>query len=273
MPQGLSSCRVSGHTLSYRRAGAGEPVVLVHGFLSHSFVWDGVIERLAPRYEAIAPDLLGCGGSDKPVDADLGLAAHAGRLLGFLDAMGVERAHLVGHGLGGVIALLAAARAPGRVRTLTAVNGAGYDQRATPLVRLLASRWLPDVGLGVLRAVGPLLLRRRFAPGTSVRGGLWEGFVAPYRGADALAALRRFARDVVERDELSTARDLLRRLTVPTTLVWGMRDPFRSFTAAEGLHQDIPGARLVRVAGAGHLVMLEAPGRLAALLEQAFARA
>jgi len=77
----------------------------------------------------------------------------------------------------------------------------------------------------------------------------------------------------VERDELSAARDLLRRLTVPTTLVWGMRDPFRSFTAAEGLHQDIPGARLVRVAGAGHLVMLEAPGRLAALLEQAFARA
>jgi pimeloyl-ACP methyl ester carboxylesterase len=273
MPLGLSSCRVSGYTLSYRRAGAGDPVVLVHGFLAHSFVWDAVIERLAPRRDVLAPDLLACGGSDKPLDVDLGLGAHAGRLLGFLDALGVARAHLVGHGLGGAVALLAAVRAPSRALTVTAVNPSGYGQGATPLVRLLASPLLPDAAAGALRALGPLLLRRRFGPGGRVRPGLWDAFAAPYATAPAWAALRRFARDVSRRDELSGARGELRRLTVPATVVWGMHDRFRSFTAAERLHQDIPGARLVRLDGAGHLVQLEAPDALAILLEEAFGRA
>jgi pimeloyl-ACP methyl ester carboxylesterase len=269
----LSSCRVGGHALTYRRAGGGDPVVLVHGFLAHSFVWEGVLQRLAPRYDVTAIDLLGCGGSDKPVDVDLGVAAHAARLLAFLDALGIERAHLVGHGLGGAMVLLAGAQAPSRVRTLTAVNVAGYGQGATPLVRLFAWRHLPGSGLAVLRALGPLLVRRRFGPGAHVHEGLVEAFTAPYPDRKTLASLQRFARDVAGRDELSAGRHALCHLTVPTTLVWGMNDHFRSFHAAERLHQDIPGARLVRIPGAGHLVQLQEPQALTEVLVQAFRRA
>ena len=270
---GLSSCRVSGHTLSYRRAGAGDPVVLVHGFLAHSFVWDGVLERLAPRHDAIALDLLGCGGSDKPVDVDLGVGAQATRLLGFLDALGIGRAHLVGHGLGGAMVLLAGAWAPSRVRTLTAVNVAGYGQGATPLVRLFAWRHLPGSGFAVLRALAPLLVRRTFGPGARIGEGLIEAFTPPYPDRTTLASLQRFARDVAVRDDLSAGRQALCHLTVPTTLVWGMKDHFRSFHTAERLHQDIPGARLVRLPGAGHLVQLQEPQALTEVLEQAFRRA
>jgi pimeloyl-ACP methyl ester carboxylesterase len=272
MPLGLSSCRVGAYTLSYRRAGAGDPVVLVHGFLAHSFVWDGVIALVAPRHDVIALDLLGCGASDLPADADLGLAAHAGRLLAFLDVLALPRVHLVGHGVGGAIALLAAVRAPWRVRTVTTVNAAGYGREDTPLMRLVGTRFLPEAIYAVARVFARPLLRRRLGPGARVPPGMVEAFVSQYAAPQARAALRRFARDVIGRHELSGARDLLRHLTVPTTLVWGMADRFRSFTTAERLHQDIPGARLVRLAGAGHLVPLDAPAPLAELLEEAFRR-
>src|SRR5215472_740399 len=88
----------AGHaSVAYYEAGAGEPLLLLHGCPFSSYIWRHVIPGLATSYRCLAPDLLGLGDTETPVDADWSLRAQAAMIIGFLDALGIERAHMVGH--------------------------------------------------------------------------------------------------------------------------------------------------------------------------------
>lgn len=91
-------------TVAYLEQGEGEPVVLLHGCPFSSFVWRNVIPVLATDQRCLAPDLLGLGDTDTPPDADWSISAQARMVVGLLDALGLERVHLVGHDQGGAIA-------------------------------------------------------------------------------------------------------------------------------------------------------------------------
>ncbi len=91
---------VDGHRLAYHRAGSGETVILVHGITTYSFIWQDVAPLLED-YDVIAIDLLGCGESDMPLDVSYAIQDHADRLYEFVQALGIEKFHLVGHDLGG----------------------------------------------------------------------------------------------------------------------------------------------------------------------------
>ena len=103
----------AGGELATRDEGDGPAVLLVHGFPWTSHVWRGLIPALTARHRVIAPDLLGLGESDTPDDAPMGLEAQAGYVGELLDALGVDRVAVVGHGAGGGIAQLLAADRPG----------------------------------------------------------------------------------------------------------------------------------------------------------------
>jgi pimeloyl-ACP methyl ester carboxylesterase len=116
---------LSGQRIYYYAAGsrgAGEPIVLIHGFPTSSHLWLEVVAKLPPGHRVVVLDLLGFGRSDAPLHADYTIAAHAERLVRLLDALRIDRAYLVGHGTGGPIAMWAALNFPERVSRLALIG-------------------------------------------------------------------------------------------------------------------------------------------------------
>ena len=118
---------VGSHRLSFLRAGSGDPVLLVHGITTYSFLWRNIIPGLQDGNDVIAVDLLGCGDSDKPLDVSYALRDHADRLRDFIHGLGLRRVHFVGHDLGGGIGQILAVRYPDLVSSLTMINTVAYD--------------------------------------------------------------------------------------------------------------------------------------------------
>src|SRR4051812_43345269 len=108
---------VRGVRIAYRRAGQGAPLVLMHGIGAHSAAWRTQLDGLADAYDMIAWDTPGYGGSDDP-PSDWPMAEYAEYLAGFLDALGIEKAHLLGQSWGGVLAQQFYGAYPERVRSL-----------------------------------------------------------------------------------------------------------------------------------------------------------
>jgi len=273
-------CTVDGHRLAYRRVGPtrgsptrGDPVLLVHGITTWSFLWDEVIGTIAEEHEVIALDLLGCGYSDKPLDASYSLRSHADRLVRFLDALGVQAVHYVGHDLGGGIGQVFAVRNPARTRTLALINSVAYDfwpvqpiiALRTPVIRQLL---LATFDAGTFR----LVIRRGLFHKERLTPAVMERFQEPLQTEAGRKGFLHFARCLDNSDLTSLSEDL-RRLPVPTTVIWGMADVYLSFAIAEKLVANIPGAKLIKLEHSGHFSPLDEPGRVApAILESLRAR-
>src|SRR4051794_14036742 len=123
-----------GHRVSYRQAGWGPVIMLIHGIAGSSDTWEDVIEPLAERYTVIAPDLLGHGDSAKP-RGDYSLGAYASGLRDLLLALGHERCSVVGHSLGGGVAMQMAYQFPERVERLALVSSGGLGREVHMLLR------------------------------------------------------------------------------------------------------------------------------------------
>src|SRR5215204_7014648 len=135
-----------GHQVVYRIAGSGPPVVLVHGMVNSSRHWRDVAVRLAERHTVIAPDLIGHGDSATP-RGDYSLGAHAAAIRDLLVAIGVGPATVVGHSLGGGVAMQYFWQFPDRVERLALVSSGGLGPGVSPMLRGAA---LPGAG-GVIR--------------------------------------------------------------------------------------------------------------------------
>jgi pimeloyl-ACP methyl ester carboxylesterase len=260
---------IEGHEIAFRRTGGGEPMLLVHGITTWSFIWEGLLEALAAHHDVVAVDLLGCGRSAKPLDASYALKDHARRMALLVDALGLGPVHYVGHDLGGGIGQILAVRNPEKVRTLTMVNTVAYDfwpvqpiiALRTPVVRwfLMASF---DVGTFRLVVRRGLFHKERLTPE------LFEKYQEPLRTEAGRRALLHFARCLDNTNLTEIAGDL-RRIAVPATVVWGTRDVYLSPAIAEKLAANIPGCRLVEIETAGHYVPIDEPARLAQIVLEA----
>src|SRR5919107_783136 len=123
-----------GHRAYYRRAGSGPPIVLIHGMVNSSRHWEKVALALADRYTVIAPDLIGHGDSATP-RGDYSLGAHAAVIRDVLSAIGFDRATIVGHSLGGGVAMQFFWQFPQRTERLVLVSSGGVGQEGSPLLR------------------------------------------------------------------------------------------------------------------------------------------
>ena len=126
-----------GHQLAYRDEGEGQTLVLLHGIAGDSRTWLEPMQRLAARYRVLAPDLLGHGASDKPM-GDYSLGAHACSVRDLLQALGIGRATLVGHSLGGGIALQLTYQFPNLCERMVLVSSGGLGRDVSPLLRALS---------------------------------------------------------------------------------------------------------------------------------------
>src|ERR687895_764352 len=139
-----------GHDVIYRTAGSGPPVVLIHGMVNSSRHWEQVARQLASDYTVIAPDLLGHGDSATP-RGDYSLGAHAASIRDLLSAIGVDRASIVGHSLGGGVAMQFFYQFPQRTERLALVSSGGLGHEVSPLLRGAA---LPGASLLLAAVAG-----------------------------------------------------------------------------------------------------------------------
>ncbi|MEO7458240.1 MAG: alpha/beta hydrolase [Gemmatimonadaceae bacterium] len=247
----------------------GAPVVLLHGFGTSSFLWRNIAPEIAiANRTAFAIDLFGYGESDRPFDADFGIAAQAELVDRALTALRLPKATIVGIDLGAAVALRLAATRPERVDRLFLINPIALDEIPAEDITTLqrnTARFAFRVSRGILGAAPILgeLLRRSVADETSMPDKLVARYLAPYVGAEGLNHLLLLARSVDDEDmedaELGT-------LPQQTFIVWGDQDPWVTPKFADRLADTIPGARLVHLPGVGRLVPEEAPETIVSLL-------
>jgi pyruvate dehydrogenase E2 component (dihydrolipoamide acetyltransferase) len=256
---------VDGRKISYAGAGTdGDVILLVHGFGGDRNSWLFLQEPLAAKHRVYALDLPGHGTSAKDVGDDaLGVLADA--VTGVLDALGAARAHLVGHSLGGAVALRVAAREPGRIASLTLIAPAGFGA---------------EINAGYLRGFADAQTRRELKP------------VLSQLFADESLVTRQLVDDVLAYKRLDGVDEALHALldvlldgdaqraegaaalaaiggAVPVTVVWGSAD--RIIPAAQA--QAVAGAVRHVIDGAGHMPHMERPGEVQAAIEETTARA
>jgi len=255
------------HVERYGHGGA--PIVLLHGFGTSSFVWRNIAPEIAlANRTAFALDLFGYGESDRPFDADYGIASETELVDRALTAMRLPKATVVGLDLGGAVALRLAATRPERVERLLLVNPIALDeipagdvtslQRNTARFAIRTTRSI----LGAAPILGEVL-RRSVVDEEHMPDKLVARYLAPYVGSEGLEHLLLLARSIDDEDmddiELGT-------LPQPTLIVWGDRDPWVDAKFPEKLADTIPGSRLVRLPGVGRLVPEEDPEALVSLL-------
>lgn len=256
-------------------AGAGTPIVFLHGVPLHSAHWRGVIGRLAPRWRCLAPDLMGMGESEPGEGIGVDFTTQASMVLDLLDRFGVSGFHLVGNDSGGAIAQIVACRAEERLLSLTLTN-CDVDEDTPPAAfaqgHELAKAGQLAAALGRLR--GDLdLARAQFAiafenPG-HLTSDLLEAYLAPLvRSPARERALNAYVASI-EKSHLVAIRDALGALTAPTQLIWASEDVFFPRARAEWLAKTIPGVRrLIEAPGARLFFCEERPDWVAARIEE-----
>ncbi len=257
-----------------REWGEGEPVLLVHGVLSYSFIFEPIVPRLAKHYRVLVPDLLGCGESEK-VEANLSISAHAARALELMDELELERVHLVGHDVGGGVAQLMVLDAEERFRSLCLINPVGYDYWPVPAIEtlrlpIIRQLVMASFDLGTLKA----LIRHGLAHPERLDAALFARFAEPFSTQAGRQSFLAFLRALSASELMERAKELT-ELALPTLVLHGAKDHYLSTEITLRLAEDIPGARLEHLEDAGHFAMLDAPEAVAeallTLLDQASA--
>ncbi len=270
----LQEITIHGHRVAYRMAGSGPPIVLIHGITASSVVWETVGPQLARQHTVLAPDLLGHGHSAKP-RGDYSMGAFASGIRDLVLSLDLGPVTVVGHSLGGGVAMQFSYQFPERVERLALVSSGGLGRRVSGLLRaatfpgselvlpVLAGRHVLNAG----RVVGRALAKARVPLGNDViemaRGHASLGdpesrtaFVHTLRASVDVGGQR-----VQAIDRLYLAAEL------PVLIVWGARDRIIPVDHGRRAHELVPGSRFELFERAGHFPHLDEPERFVATLE------
>jgi len=267
--------RLHGHDLSYVDSGTGTPVLFIHGILGSQRQWSHLVDQLDDTLRVVVPDLFGHGESAKPT-GDYSLSAHAATLRDLLDHLGIERVTLVGHSLGGGIAMQFYYLFPERVDRLVLVASGGLGREVSLLLR---SATLPGAQqvVGVI-ASAPVLSRvealgRRargmgWKPGADITA-VWHGFTS-LGDQESRRAFLATTRAVIDIGGQSiNAYGHLESVRPPATLiVWGSKDRMIPAWHALSAQRAVPDCRVELFEGAGHFPHLDDPDRFARVLRE-----
>lgn len=250
---------IHGYKRAFILAGSGPALLLIHGIGDSADSWLELIPELAKKHTVIAPDLLGHGDSDKP-RADYSIAAYANAMRDLLAVLDIERVTVVGHSLGGGVAMQFAYQFPERCERLCLVSTGGVAHEVHPLLRFAsapnADLVLPLLGSPGSRLLGHFTLAALKAINTDLgldADHLIQVFDALPDGAARRAFVRTLRAAVDWRGQAITMLDRC-YLTqgMPTLLVWGARDAIIPVSHAHKAHGAMPGSRLEVFPETGH---------------------
>lgn len=261
---------IHGYRRAFRIAGTGPALLLIHGIGDNSTTWESVQTALAERFTVIAPDLLGHGKSDKP-RADYSVAAYANGMRDLLGVLDIDKVTVIGHSLGGGVAMQFAYQYPQLVERLILVGAGGVTGDVNVALRF-ASLPLASEALALLRL--PLMLPAMQAAGRIAGAALGSTrigrdlpnmlrILADLPEPTASAAFARTLRAVVDwRGQVVTMLDRCYLTeSVPVLLVWGSHDSVIPVSHAEMAHAAMPGSRLEVFEDAGHFPFHDDPQR------------
>ncbi|HLZ38393.1 MAG TPA: alpha/beta fold hydrolase [Mycobacteriales bacterium] len=268
-----STVSLHGHQVHYVKAGNGPVLVLLHGVLGNRQSWAHLMSVLAQDFTLIAPDLLGHGESAKPL-GDYSLGAYAGTLRDLMETLEIPSATIVGHSLGGGVAMQFAYLFPERCERLVLVSSGGLGRELSFLLRaptLPGSEWLlPLVGSRWVRSRSEALGRQLRRLGLRASPDIleaWRGFSTLGDGESRRAFLATIRTIVGPGGQTVDAHEKMYLFEdLPVQLVWGARDRLIPVWHASVTHQAIPGSRLEVFERAGHFPHLCDPERFAGVL-------
>ncbi len=259
--------QVKGHRIRYWTQGEGaSTVVLLHGISCSVLEWEHNIAALAQTHQVVALDLLGCGLSDKPVDADYDMQAQARFVFDFMDTMGLTSVHLVGNSMGGRIAMECAAMQPERVKSLVLSAPAGIGRDTLFNFRLASIPVLGDIltkpslfGLGMIwklafhdkRFVTPDMVAEKVA--LALLPNAQTVFLKTLRGFLSFGGFLE-----------SPRRAFLQRIPsikCPSLVIWGQQDQFLPVTHVQVLKPLLAHAQYELIDHCGHVPMTEITDR------------
>ena len=265
---------VDGLRIHYRAAGAGPALILIHGIGANLFTWRLVFDALAQEYAVYALDLKGHGLSDKPDSGDYSPFGMADLVAGFMDALELESARVIGLSMGGAITLALAARHPARVRQAVAISPAGYplDYHVMPVAARFAGTLLGS-------AIAALMLRQRGIIELYLRQNYYEpdrlctpeavdGYFLPLLTPGLGGVIPRLARDFGQ----TSIAHRLRDIAAPTLILWGQHDAIIPMHWGHRFQRDIPNAELVVFPKCGHCLQEEQPERFLETVRAFFQR-
>jgi pimeloyl-ACP methyl ester carboxylesterase len=263
-----------GHKVCYRMAGEGPAIALIHGVTSHSGVWSEFAQEVVDSgFTVVAPDLFGHGASAKP-KGDYSLGAFASGVRDLLGVLGFESATVVGHSLGGGIALQLAYQFPEYCERLVLISSGGLGREVSPLLRaatlpgaelvmpLLIRDWAVRAGSSVAELLGRV--------GVRVKPDIEEmahGY-ASLVDSDAQGAFLHTLRAVIDAggQRVSAMDRLYLAERMPVLIIWGDRDSIIPIAHGRAAHAAIPHSRLVEIPDAGHWPQLDQPRLVSAEL-------
>lgn len=245
--------------------GRGQPLVLLHGFAASRFTYRFWVDDLATTHELHLIDSFGCGMAPFPADDRYGPLEQAEAVVRYLREKDLRGVTLIGHSLGGGVALLVALRLKelgesDRLAGFVSVSGAAYAQAIPRFIGLFR---LPLLGRWLLRAIGPervipLVLRSIVFDPSAITEAQIEGYVAPLRSWKRRRAVVQTARQIVP----PGIKDLEKRwgeIETPALLLWGRHDHVVPLWVGERLERDLPHAQLVVMEECGHIPSEERP--------------
>jgi pimeloyl-ACP methyl ester carboxylesterase len=264
-----------GHALSYVDSGSGPVVLFIHGILGSRGQWVHLVDQVDDDHRVLVPDLFGHGDSAKPT-GDYSLSAHAATLRDLLTHLGIERVTLVGHSLGGGIAMQFYYLFPDMVERLVLVASGGLGREVNLVLRsatlpgaeqvlsLIASEPVLDK----VQAVGRGARKVGWRPGADI-GAIWRGFTS-LGDRESRRAFLATTRAVIDLGGQSiSAHDHLQGVApVPTMIVWGSKDRMIPAWHALSAQRSVPDCRVELFEGAGHFPHLDDPDRFAQVLRE-----
>ena len=254
------TAEIAGDRISYFRAGAGPPLLLLHGLLGGSFCWRRNMEALSQCHTVFAVDMPGHGESDAPCHLDCSMPAQAGRVSALLERLKLEAVDVVGCSWGGAIAMYLAAQNT-KVRSLVLAAPVNpWSNFGSGRIRFLSGR----IGSAFLQTVWPvsgplyrIALARMYGDPRWLTPETVEGYrsivMRPGRVKNILKTLRSWEKDV------NALRAEIPKIKARSLLIWGTRDGAVDVRSAEVLKQALPQCQLKIIEGAGHLSFEETP--------------
>jgi len=267
---------IHGYRRAFRMAGSGPPLLLLHGIGDSSRTWDQVLPLLASKFTVIAPDLLGHGDSDKP-RADYAISAYACGMRDLLGALDIDKVTLVGHSLGGGVAMQFAYQFPERCERMVLVSTGGIGRSVHPMLRMAAApgaevvlpiatappvRWVVRRSAGLMKRA-PLV---SLGDDTDYVLGRYDGLSSPRARSAFLRTLRA---GVDARGQVITMLDRCYLAAgMPTMIVWGAKDRVIPARHAFVAYSAMPGSQLEMFEGAGHFPHHDDPARFVTVVKE-----
>ena len=243
-------------SIKYRELNQGHPytLVFIHGFGAASHYWRELEEHFAGTYNTVALDLKGFGYSDKPKDGKYRVSDQADLVKAFIEAKNLANIILVGHSMGGAVALLTSLTLPpDKVKGLILLDSASYGQELPDFIKLLRTPVLNTVGPALLpdRLLVKKMLQKVFYDQTKITDAMIQQYTSYLKYPGAHYALRQTAKQIIP-ENVDEIIDQTINLKIPVLIIWGENDQVLPLSSGQRLHYDIKDSEFVIIPESGH---------------------